>query len=65
VYLTLRETGERLGRGRLAVMRLISTGELKATRQGPYQRSPYRIDENDLADFLRRYPAYAEAAAQS
>lgn len=65
MYLTLSETGERLGRGRLAVMRLISTGALKATKEGPYRNSPYRVEETDLADFLRLYPTYAESAAQS
>lgn len=65
MYLTLREAGERLGRGRLAMMRLIASGELDAERQGPYPRSPYRIREDAIKDFQRRFPAYAETARQS
>ncbi len=52
--LTVHQVAARLSISWQTVHRLIWTGQLRAERAGVGQRSPFRIDEHDLADYRAR-----------
>ena len=52
--LTNSQVRKRLGIGRAEFLRLVRTGELPAIRIGTAPNSPFRVSEEDLADFIER-----------
>ena len=54
MYLSAAETRARLRVSRETLSKLIKSGDLKASKIGPFRNSPYRISEADLAEYMDR-----------
>lgn len=54
MYLTAAEACERLGVSRETLRKLIKSGALKAHKVSDGRTSPYRISEEDAADYIDR-----------
>lgn len=61
MYLSAAETRERLRVSRDTLSKLIKSGDLKASKIGSFRNSPYRISEEDLAEYLERQAVSASA----
>ena len=53
MYLTAAQARKELGVGRDTLTRLIRSGALRASRLTDAPKSPYRISEEDLADYVK------------
>jgi excisionase family DNA binding protein len=52
--LTRAEVCKRLGIGKDTFLGLVRSGELAAIRTGNRPTSPYKVSEEDLADYIKR-----------
>lgn len=57
MYLTAMEARTRLGVSRATFEKLVRSGELKASKLGPFRNSPYRVKETDLDKYMDRQAA--------
>ena len=54
MYLSAVEARARLRISRETFRKLVLSGDLKASKVGPFRNSPYRVSEDDLAEYMDR-----------
>jgi excisionase family DNA binding protein len=57
MYLSAVEARARLGVSRETFRKLVKSGDLKASKLGPFRNSPYRVKETDLEAYMDRQAA--------
>ena len=61
MYLSAVEARARLGVSRETFRKLVKSGDLKASKVGPFSNSPYRVKEADLDAYMDRQAARVTA----